>query len=106
MLLEFSDDSFAAQMVMKIVSNLQITVKRLHVRFEDELNGSSGPFAFGVTLEQMYVLESVLGSQTLFFPCTHLFHRHVQSTDEFWQQTFITAEKANAKTVYKVKIEN
>lgn len=44
-------DSFAEKLASKIVDNLQISVKRLHVRFEDEFEGK--PIAFGLGLEEL-----------------------------------------------------
>ena len=37
-------------MVVKIIDNLQVTIRDIHIRYEDTL---SKTFAFGVTLEEL-----------------------------------------------------
>ncbi|KAF8591826.1 vacuolar protein sorting-associated protein 13 [Ramaria rubella] len=41
---------FVASLVTKIVNNLQVTVKNIHVRYEDDMSCPGHPFAAGVTL--------------------------------------------------------
>ncbi|OBT96470.1 hypothetical protein VE01_05675 [Pseudogymnoascus verrucosus] len=43
--------SFTESLVSAIVNNLQITVKNIHVRYEDSISAPGHPFALGVTLE-------------------------------------------------------
>ena len=39
-------------MVVKIIDNIQITVKNIHVRFEDDI---SQKYSFGFTLEELNI---------------------------------------------------
>jgi vacuolar protein sorting-associated protein 13A/C len=59
--------TFTASLVTKIVDNLQVTVKNIHVRYEDAISAPGHPFALGVTLEGFSAV----------------------STDGEWQPTFI-----------------
>ncbi|KAI1654139.1 vacuolar protein sorting-associated protein 13 [Daldinia decipiens] len=59
--------SFTESLVTKIVDNLQVTVKNIHVRYEDSISAPGHPFALGVTLGEFSAV----------------------STDGEWQPTFI-----------------
>jgi vacuolar protein sorting-associated protein 13A/C len=59
--------SFTQSLVTKIVDNLQVTVKNIHVRYEDSVSAPNHPFALGVTLEEFSAV----------------------STDGDWKPTFI-----------------
>ncbi|KAI3329752.1 hypothetical protein F4824DRAFT_376584 [Ustulina deusta] len=59
--------SFTESLVTKIVDNLQVTVKNIHVRYEDSISAPGHPFALGATLEEFSAV----------------------STDGQWQPTFI-----------------
>ncbi len=61
------NQSFTDSLVTKIVDNLQISVKRIHVRYEDALSSDQHPFALGLTLAEF----------------------SAASTDEKWNPTFI-----------------
>ena len=39
-------------MVVKIIDNIQITVKNIHVRYEDQITKS---YSFGFTLEELQI---------------------------------------------------
>lgn len=69
--------SFTESLVTKIVDNLQVTVKNIHVRYEDSISAPGHPFALGVTLEE--------------FSAT--------STDGEWKPTFI---QDSTKTTHKL----
>ncbi|KAJ3106617.1 hypothetical protein HDU97_005982 [Phlyctochytrium planicorne] len=63
--------SFVAQLVTKIVDNLQFTIKNIHIRYEDKVNRlSSKPLAVGITLSELSAV----------------------STDENWNEAFIHEE--------------
>lgn len=47
-----SDPSFQERLIARIVNNIQITVKKVHVRYEDTKT-SSAPFALGITLHNL-----------------------------------------------------
>ncbi|ERT03326.1 hypothetical protein HMPREF1624_01637 [Sporothrix schenckii ATCC 58251] len=61
--------SFTQSLVTKIVDNLQISVKNIHIRYEDSISAPGHPFALGVTLEEFSAV----------------------STDEGWRPAFIQA---------------
>ncbi|CAO1616705.1 unnamed protein product [Parajaminaea phylloscopi] len=60
-------ESFTSSLVTKIVDNLQITVRNIHVRYEDKLSNPEHPFAAGFTLSEFSAV----------------------STDSEWNPTFI-----------------
>ncbi|KAI1371765.1 vacuolar protein sorting-associated protein 13 [Hypoxylon crocopeplum] len=69
--------SFTESLVTKIVDNLQVTVKNIHVRYEDSISAPGHPFALGVTLAEFSAV----------------------STDGEWKPTFI---QNSAKTTHKL----
>lgn len=69
--------SFTDSLVTKIVDNLQVTVKNIHVRYEDSISAPGHPFALGVTLEEFSAI----------------------STDGEWKPTFI---QDSSKTTHKL----
>ncbi|TVY71541.1 Vacuolar protein sorting-associated protein, partial [Lachnellula suecica] len=50
--------SFTDSLVTKIVDNLQITVKNIHVRYEDSISDPGHPFALGITLEEFSAIST------------------------------------------------
>lgn len=56
-----------AGMIANIINNLQVTVRNIHLRYEDKLSTPDHPFAVGVTLAEFVAV----------------------STDENWVETFI-----------------
>ena len=64
--------SFTESLITKIVDNLQISVKNIHVRYEDAISAPGHPFAVGFTLEEFSAI----------------------STDESWKPTFIQTSVA------------
>lgn len=50
--------SFTDSLVTKIVDNLQVTVKNIHVRYEDSISAPGHPFALGVTLEEFSAVST------------------------------------------------
>lgn len=50
--------TFTASLVTKIVDNLQVTVKNIHVRYEDAISAPGHPFALGVTLEEFSAVST------------------------------------------------
>ncbi|CEH13766.1 Vacuolar protein sorting-associated protein [Ceraceosorus bombacis] len=61
------NESFTSSLVTKIVDNLQITVRNIHVRYEDKLSNPEHPFSAGLTLAEFSAV----------------------STDADWNPTFI-----------------
>ncbi|KAE8441399.1 hypothetical protein EG329_004988 [Mollisiaceae sp. DMI_Dod_QoI] len=50
--------SFTESLVTKIVDNLQITVKNIHVRYEDSISAPGHPFALGLTLKEFSAVST------------------------------------------------
>lgn len=69
--------SFTESLVTKIVDNLQVTVKNIHIRYEDAISAPGHPFALGITLEEFSAV----------------------STDGEWVPTFI---QDSTKTTHKL----
>lgn len=70
--------SFTQSLVTKIVDNLQISVKNIHIRYEDSISAPGHPFALGITLEEFSAV----------------------STDDGWRPAFIQAiSKSSHKLV-------
>ncbi|KAF2460623.1 hypothetical protein BDY21DRAFT_279898 [Lineolata rhizophorae] len=61
------NQSFTASLVTAIVDNVQVSVKNIHLRYEDSISDPGHPFAAGITLEEFSAV----------------------STDANWKPTFI-----------------
>jgi vacuolar protein sorting-associated protein 13A/C len=61
------NQSFTASMITAVVDNVQVTVKNIHIRYEDSISDPGHPFALGITLADFSAV----------------------STDENWKPTFI-----------------
>lgn len=68
------NQSFTASLITAIVDNLQISVKNVHVRYEDSISDPGHPFAAGLTLQELSAV----------------------STDENWKPTFIQSTSAGS----------
>lgn len=67
------NQTFAASLTTAIVDNLQISVKSVHIRYEDSISDPGHPFAAGLTLSELSAV----------------------STDENWKPTFIQSTSGN-----------
>lgn len=72
-------ESFTSSLVTAIVDNLQVSVRNVHIRYEDAIATPGHPFAIGLTLKEMSAV----------------------STDENWQPAFI---KSSAGTTHKLAV--
>lgn len=70
-------ESFTQSLTTKILDNLQITVRNIHVRYEDSLSNPVHPFSAGITLSEFSAV----------------------STDENWKPTFV---QHSANGIHKV----
>ncbi|KAG0637605.1 hypothetical protein HOY80DRAFT_1138202 [Tuber brumale] len=52
------NQSFTNSLVTKILDNLQITVKNIHIRYEDSLSTPGHPFSLGFTLEEFSAVST------------------------------------------------
>lgn len=50
--------SFTQSLVTKIIDNLQVTVKNVHVRYEDSISAPGHPFSLGLTLEELSAVST------------------------------------------------
>lgn len=71
------NQSFTQSLVTKVVDNLQVTVKNIHIRYEDSISAPGHPFALGLVLEEFSAV----------------------STDGQWKPTFI---QDSNKTTHKL----
>lgn len=67
-----SNESFTESLVTKIIDNLQVTIKNIHVRYEDDSVLTENPYALGFTLAELSAV----------------------STDLTWTPSFITITQA------------
>ena len=51
------NQSFTQSLITKIMDNLQIGIKNIHVRYEDSISAPGHPFAMGLTLEEFSALS-------------------------------------------------
>ena len=75
------NQSFTQSLVTAIVDNLQVSIKNVHVRYEDSIATPGHPFAVGVTLKEMSAV----------------------STDSEWRPTFIQSASG---TTHKLAVLN
>lgn len=73
------NQGFLQALVGTILNNLQITVKNIHIRYEDKSSVPGHPFAAGVTLAEF----------------------SARTTDGKWEPAFVPS---NAGTIFKVRI--
>ncbi|KAI9322742.1 hypothetical protein BX666DRAFT_2109183 [Dichotomocladium elegans] len=74
---ESSNDGFISQLTTKVVDNLQVSIKNIHIRFEDSISDPGHPYSAGITLKELSAV----------------------STDGQWNPTFIS-ETTN--TIHKL----
>lgn len=67
-----SNESFTESLVTKIVDNLQVTIKNIHIRYEDDSILTENPYSVGLTLKELSAV----------------------STDENWTPSFISITQA------------
>ena len=78
---EKKNQSFTQSVTTAIVDNLQVSIKNVHIRYEDTIAAPGHPFAIGMTLKEMSAV----------------------STDENWQPGFI---QSTSGTTHKLAILN
>ena len=71
------NQSFTASMVTAVVDNVQVTIKNIHIRYEDSISDPGHPFALGLTLADFSAV----------------------STDENWKPAFI---QGNSTSTHKL----
>ncbi|KAJ5225571.1 hypothetical protein N7468_006796 [Penicillium chermesinum] len=73
------NQSFTQSMITAVVDNLQISIKNVHLRYEDSVASPNHPFAVGVTLKELSAV----------------------STDAEWNPTFI---QSTSDTTHKLAV--
>ncbi|CAI5730982.1 unnamed protein product [Hyaloperonospora brassicae] len=74
-----SEDGFAARLVNKIIDNVELHIRRIHIRLEDYSTGDH-PFSVGMTIESV----------------------HVQSTNSNWQPSYVDTSISHEPRIYKI----
>lgn len=69
--------SFTESLVTAIIDNLQVSIKNIHMRYEDSISAPGHPFALGFTLKELSAV----------------------STDENWRPTFV---QSSSGTTHKL----
>ncbi|EGV63967.1 Vacuolar protein sorting-associated protein 13 [Yamadazyma tenuis] len=67
-----SNESFTESLVTKIVDNLQVTIKNIHIRYEDDSLLTEDPYSVGLTLKELSAV----------------------SVDDSWMPSFISITQA------------
>ncbi|KAI5810307.1 hypothetical protein DFH27DRAFT_185031 [Peziza echinospora] len=55
---EKKNQSFTESLTTKIIDNVQVTVKNIHIRYEDAISTPGHPFALGLTLEEFSAIST------------------------------------------------
>lgn len=74
------NESFIAAMTNKILDNLQLRIKNVHLRYEDKMSVPGHPFSVGFTLAELSAV----------------------STDEQWQESFVIGPKTGVHKLTKL----
>uniref|UniRef100_A0A183DUY2 VPS13 domain-containing protein n=1 Tax=Gongylonema pulchrum TaxID=637853 RepID=A0A183DUY2_9BILA len=74
---DLAADSFVEKFAATVIKNLQVTIRNIHIRYEDKYSNRSRPFVVGATLEGI----------------------NFKTTDENWNETI---HKEVVKVVYKL----
>lgn len=53
-----SNESFTESLVTKIVDNVQVVIKNIHVRYEDDSILTDDPYSMGVTLNELSTVST------------------------------------------------
>lgn len=75
-----NDDTFVSALVTKIIDNLQVVIKNIHVRYEDSKSHPGNPFSVGLTLSNLSAV----------------------STDSTWNEAFLEDPKAPTHKLLKM----
>lgn len=70
------DATFVEKLITNIIKNVQLTVRNIHIRYEDKVTNPNDPFALGITLKNLIV----------------------ESTDENWKKAIVE----DISKIYKV----
>lgn len=57
------DDSMVEKLIARMIKNIHVEIKKIHVRYEDHVTFKNHPFSFGFTLNN-FTLESCTDTWT------------------------------------------
>ncbi|EDK46335.1 conserved hypothetical protein [Lodderomyces elongisporus NRRL YB-4239] len=77
---DLANETFAESLVTKIIDNLQVTIKNIHIRYEDESVLTEQPYTFGASLKELSAV----------------------STNEDWEPSFISITQAFTRKLLKL----
>ncbi|KAI3405553.2 VPS13 [Candida oxycetoniae] len=77
---DLANETFTESLMTKIVDNLQVTIKNIHIRYEDKSVLTETPYTFGASLKELSAV----------------------STDENWQPSFISITQAFTRKLLKL----
>lgn len=75
------NESFAESLITKIVDNLQITIRNIHIRYQDELALAESPYAFGFSLKELLAVSTDSAWSPSFISLTEAFTRKLLTLD-------------------------
>jgi vacuolar protein sorting-associated protein 13A/C len=64
------NQGFIDTIIAKIINNFQVTVKNIHIRYEDEVSVPGHPFAAGITLSGFTIISVDGKWEKAFIPST------------------------------------
>lgn len=76
-----NNESFTESLITKIVDNLQVTIKNIHIRYEDDSVLTENPYSLGLLLEELSAV----------------------STDEGWNPSFISITQELTRKLVRLK---
>ncbi|WPK23425.1 hypothetical protein PUMCH_000665 [Australozyma saopauloensis] len=77
------NESFTESLITKIVDNVQVTIKNIHIRYEDEGVLTENPYAVGATLLELSALSTDENWEPSFIAITQSFTRKLLLLKEF-----------------------
>lgn len=77
------NESFTESLVTKIVDNVQVTIRNIHIRYEDEEVLTESPYAVGATLQELSALSTDENWVPSFISITQSFTRKLILLREF-----------------------
>lgn len=77
------NESFTESLVTKIVDNVQVTIRNIHIRYEDEEVLTESPYSVGVTLQELSALSTDENWVPSFISITQSFTRKLILLREF-----------------------
>ncbi|OBA21906.1 vacuolar protein sorting-associated protein 13 [Metschnikowia bicuspidata var. bicuspidata NRRL YB-4993] len=87
------NESFTESLVTKIVDNLQVTIKNIHVRYEDDAVLTENPYSLGLTLSELSAASTDENWLPSFIAITQSFTRKLLVLRNF--ACYMTTESAS-----------